>query len=92
MLPDVYQPADTHPDRDTSYPVFMAGEFELPDGFRVGKVLHQFRENPEKEGFDAILCVYFPASCGEKVLELHRKHLTVEFGNWIKTAYRELKQ
>ncbi|KAJ5751946.1 hypothetical protein N7520_008863 [Penicillium odoratum] len=69
----------------------LSGYGHTDDGLINGYVLHQFRPHADGSGFDANLCIYFPASAPEILFEQHRQHLVVEFTNWTRHCYRELK-
>ncbi|MGW4632944.1 twin-arginine translocation signal domain-containing protein [Nocardia sp. NPDC004415] len=70
---------------DPAYPLTAAGVASLADGFVIGGVRHQFRDEPGG-GFRAQLKVAFPAALPGLYIAEHRWHLACEFGNWI-TAY-----
>ncbi|KAI2893062.1 hypothetical protein CBS76997_1781 [Aspergillus niger] len=82
QLADVYE----------DYPIRLSGYGRADDGLVSGYVLHQFRphEGGAVVGFDANLCVYFPASAPEALFEAHRQHLVVEFTNWARHCYEDL--
>jgi hypothetical protein len=71
---------DLHPD----YPLRMHGRAVLPNGETAAHLLHQFRDTDE--GFDVLLGIYFPQAAPEEIIETHRRHLAVEFTNWIEGA------
>ncbi|KAJ5861943.1 uncharacterized protein N7529_009253 [Penicillium soppii] len=73
------------------FPLRLTGYGHTDDGSINGYVLHQFRPHAEGSGFDVNLCIYFPASAPEILFEQHRQHLVVEFTNWTRRCYRELK-
>jgi len=73
-----------HPD----YPRRMLGKAALPTGDTAAHVQHQFRDTAD--GFDVLLGIHFPAAAPEEIVETHRKHLAVEFTNWITDAARTL--
>ncbi|PYH42566.1 uncharacterized protein BP01DRAFT_359434 [Aspergillus saccharolyticus JOP 1030-1] len=73
------------------FPLRMTGYGHTDDGSINGYVLHQFRPHTDGSGFDVNLCIYFPASAPEVLFEQHRQHLVVEFTNWTRHCYRELK-
>lgn len=73
--------------RDESFPITMIGRGQSADGTMQGKVLHQFRNHVDSTGFDARLSIWFPAACEEDLFETHRRHLAVEFSNWVHAAY-----
>ena len=67
------------------YPTRMVGHGKLADGTVVIHALHQFRDTAA--GFDAHLSIFFPHACPEaEIIEQHRRHLAVEFSNWITDA------
>jgi hypothetical protein len=70
------------------HPVRMVGNVALPDGTVLAHLLHQLRDT--ETGFDAVLGIYFPEATPEEVIEGHRRHLAVEFTNWITGAARSL--
>ncbi len=72
---------------DPAYPLTVAGVASLSDGFVIGGVRHQFRDEPGG-GFRARLQVAFPAALPEFSIAEHRWHLACEFGNWISAYLR----
>jgi hypothetical protein len=71
------------------FSIKLSGHGYLDNRTVIGNVLHQFR--PRAGGFDANLCIYYPASVPEELLEQHRQHLVVEFTNWTRRCYEETK-
>jgi hypothetical protein len=69
---------------DDQYPVKKISTLELDDGTLIGRVLSQFGDTDD--GFSASMSIYFPAACPEELIEHHRRHLAVEFTNWITAA------
>jgi hypothetical protein len=72
-----------HPD----YPVQIAGQAELDDGFTIGGVRHQFRDHGG--AMEALLTVEFPRMFPPAFIAAHRWHLATEFSNWIIASRRE---
>ncbi|MFF0545976.1 hypothetical protein ACFYTF_24355 [Nocardia thailandica] len=72
---------------DPAYPLTVAGVASLSDGFVIGGVRHQFRDEPGG-GFRARLQVAFPSALPEFSVAEHRWHLACEFGNWISAYLR----
>ncbi|KAL2788227.1 hypothetical protein BJX66DRAFT_327314 [Aspergillus keveii] len=70
-------------------PTLFLLAFGLP---RAEFLYHQFRDHEDGQGFDVDLAIYFPAACGEDVVECHRQHLLVEFSNWSRQAYEAVKR
>lgn len=66
------------------YPIKKIASIELEDGTPIGRVLSQFGDT--EDGFSASLSIYFPAASPEELVEHHRRHLAVEFTNWITAA------
>ncbi|MFE5793957.1 hypothetical protein ACFQ8C_15460 [Streptomyces sp. NPDC056503] len=54
-------------------------------GIHIGGVRHEFRDVPG--GFHARLCVEFPRATLPRMLSEHRRHLAVEFSNWVEFAF-----
>ncbi|KQS04502.1 hypothetical protein ASG11_09785 [Sphingomonas sp. Leaf357] len=73
-----------HTPPDPSYPHQIAGAARLADGFVIGGVRHQFRQ--EGDGFRALLTVEFPGRMPNRMIAEHRWHLAVEFSNWVEAA------
>lgn len=69
---------------DADYPYKKIATIKLADGTIVGRVLSQFGDT--EDGFTASLSIYFPAACPDDLFEHHRRHLAVEFSNWIRAA------
>lgn len=66
---------------DPDYPIQIAGQALLDDGFVIGGVRHQLRD---RDGaLEALLTVEFPGVTPATLVAAHRWHLAVEFGNWI---------
>ncbi|WP_458315977.1 hypothetical protein [Mycolicibacterium brisbanense] len=66
---------------DPGYPIQIAGQALLDDGFVIGGVRHQLRD---RDGaLEALLTVEFPGLTPAPLVAAHRWHLAVEFGNWI---------
>ncbi|TQM33361.1 hypothetical protein [Nocardia bhagyanarayanae] len=72
---------------DAAFPLTVAGVASLADGFVIGGVRHQFRDEPGG-GFRSQLKVAFPAALPELYIAEHRWHLACEFGNWISAYLR----
>jgi len=75
------------------YPMALCGSARLRSGTVIGYACHQFREYDEGEsegvGFEVVFGAWLPASCGEEVVETHRRHMAVEWSNWIRAAYED---
>lgn len=69
---------------EAEYPYKKIATIKLADGTTVGRVLSQFGDTDD--GFSASMSIYFPAACPEELFEHHRRHLAVEFTNWIRAA------
>jgi hypothetical protein len=69
---------------EADYPFKKIATIKLEDGTMVGRVLSQFGDTTD--GFSASVSIYFPAACPDELFEHHRRHLAVEFTNWIKAA------
>ncbi|MFJ6423922.1 hypothetical protein [Streptomyces hydrogenans] len=54
-------------------------------GLHIGGVRHEFRDVPG--GFHARLCVEFPRVTLPRILSEHRRHLAIEFCNWVESAF-----
>ncbi|MFH8628118.1 hypothetical protein ACH4A8_40590 [Streptomyces vietnamensis] len=54
-------------------------------GIHIGGVRHEFRDVPG--GFHARLCVEFPRATSPRMLSEHRRHLAIEFSNWVEFAF-----
>ena len=76
---------------DPTFPIKMSARGFIEGGIQVMELYHQFKDHPDGQGFDVNLAIYFPAACGEEVVECHRQHLLVEFSNWSKQAYEACK-
>ena len=74
---------------DSSYAHQIAGAARLDDGFVIGGVRHQFRQ--EGAGFRALLTVEFPGRMPARMIAAHRWHLAVEFSNWIEAAQADVR-
>ncbi|MBF6215431.1 hypothetical protein IU469_30185 [Nocardia puris] len=72
---------------DPAFPLAASGVASLADGFVIGGVCHQFRDEPGG-GFRSQLKVAFPAALPELYIAEHRWHLACEFGNWISAYLR----
>ncbi|MGB3486250.1 MAG: hypothetical protein WBB07_29025 [Mycobacterium sp.] len=72
---------------DSNYPVQIAGQAVLDDGFAVGAVRHQFRD--QDGSMEALLTVEFPAVLPNVLIAAHRWHLAAEFSNWIIAAHAQ---
>ncbi|MFC9033668.1 hypothetical protein [Streptomyces arboris] len=73
----------TPPDRATD--VEAAGVAISGKGLHIGGVRHEFRDVPG--GFHARLCVEFPRTTLPRILSEHRRHLAIEFSNWVEFAF-----
>jgi len=72
-------------DIDPSFPLQIAGVARSKDGFAIGGVRHQFRN--EGNGFRAKLTVEYPLLILPTVISGHQWHLASEFSNWISAAF-----
>ncbi|MFI8350427.1 hypothetical protein [Streptomyces sp. NPDC085596] len=79
-LSSLTTPAD--PDADAQ----AAGVALTAGGLPIGGVRHEFRDMPG--GFRARLCVEFPRVTLPHILSEHRRHLAIEFSNWVESAFR----
>lgn len=69
------------PDTDAE----AAGVAVSGKGLNIGGVRHQFRDVPG--GFHARLCVEFPRAILPRILSEHRRHLAIEWSNWVEFAF-----
>lgn len=76
---------------DPTYPTKMTGRGYIEGGIQIVELYHQFKDHEDGGGFNADLAIYFPAACGNELIETHRQHLLVEFSNWLEQAYKALK-
>ncbi|TLF56246.1 hypothetical protein [Nocardia cyriacigeorgica] len=72
---------------DPAFPLAVSGVASLSDGFVIGGVRHQFRDEPGG-GFRSRLQVAFPAALPQLYVAEHQWHLACEFGNWISAYLR----
>ncbi|MBF6080191.1 hypothetical protein IU485_02330 [Nocardia cyriacigeorgica] len=72
---------------DPAYPLAVSGVASLADGFVIGGVRHQFRDEPGG-GFRGRFAVAFPAAMPPLHIAEHEWHLACEFGNWIRAFLR----
>ncbi|MEU3010455.1 hypothetical protein [Nocardia asteroides] len=72
---------------DPAYPLTVASVASLADGFVIGGVRHQFRDEPGG-GFRSRPKVAFPAALPGLYIAEHQWHLACEFGNWISAYLR----
>ena len=74
------------------YPIAFAGSGSLRSGTVMGHACHQFRDLEPSEGKGLEVCFggWMPAALPEEVIEMHRKHLLVEWTTWLGLAQREL--
>ncbi|MFE3542893.1 hypothetical protein ACFXK0_07985 [Nocardia sp. NPDC059177] len=72
---------------DPAFPFTLAGVASLADGFVIGGVRHQFRDEPGG-GFRGRFAVAFPAALPGLYIAEHQWHLACEFGNWISAHLR----
>lgn len=70
---------------DPEYGGQLAGVAFTDAGLAIGGVRHQFRDEPG--GFRARLCVEFPRLTLPRLLGEHRRHLAIEFSNWVESAF-----
>ncbi|MFJ8695636.1 hypothetical protein [Streptomyces roseolilacinus] len=54
-------------------------------GLHIGGVRHEFRDVPG--GFHAHLCVEFPRTTIPRIISEHRRHLAIEWSNWVEFAF-----
>jgi len=71
---------------DPDYPIQIAGQAMLDDGFVIGAVRHQFRDRGDT--MEALLAVQFPGIFPQSLINAHRWHLATEFSNWITASLR----
>lgn len=76
---------------DPTFTTKMTARGFIEGGIQIMELYHQFKDHADGQGFDVDLAIYFPAACGEDVVECHRQHLLVEFSNWSKQAYEASK-
>lgn len=70
-------------DKDSEYPVSMAGRTFLADGVtEVNSPYHQFKPLPG--GFEAKLAVYWPENTPKEIVSGHCLHLAMEFYEGVK--------
>ncbi|PWY65387.1 hypothetical protein BO83DRAFT_453014 [Aspergillus eucalypticola CBS 122712] len=74
------------------FPFRICGHAESDEGVPLAYILHQLKPHNVGVGFDARFCIYFPASAPDEIFEQHRQHLLVEFTNWTRHCYTELKE
>lgn len=70
-----------------AFPTKMTARGIIEGGIQIMELYQQFIDHADGQGYDVDLAIYFPAACGEDVVECHRQHLLVEFSNWSKLAY-----
>ncbi len=68
---------------DPTFPLQIAGVARLKNGFPIGGVRHQLRN--EGSGFRIRLIVEFPILMLQGMIDGHQWHLASEFANWIET-------
>ncbi|MGM9905751.1 hypothetical protein, partial [Lactobacillus sp.] len=73
---------------DPEYPWLIAGAAINDSGKAIGGALHQFKDIPG--GMEGKLQINFPSMMPKKIVEGHKIHLAIEFGNWIEAAGRSL--
>jgi hypothetical protein len=61
----------------------------LKDGTVFAHSLTAFRDLPEGNGVEIYQGIWIPDSVEKEVLEGMRKHITVEFTNWLRFAYKK---
>ncbi|MFC9266178.1 hypothetical protein ACFTXJ_00080 [Streptomyces zhihengii] len=71
--------------RSSSIDAEAAGVALTDTGVHIGGVRHEFRDVPG--GFHARLCVEFPRATLPRILSEHRRHLAIEFSNWVEFAF-----
>ncbi|MFC7791033.1 hypothetical protein [Streptomyces cinereoruber] len=71
--------------RSSSADAEAAGVALTDGGIHIGGVRHEFRDVPG--GFHARLCVEFPRATLPRILSEHRRHLAIEFSNWVEFAF-----
>ena len=66
------------------YPHRIAGQAIDSKGRVIGAALHRFRDT--EEGLEGILRIDFPKRTPKVIIEGHKKHLAIEFSNWMELA------
>lgn len=74
-------------DKDSAFPMSMAGEAYLTDGTPVNCPYHQFR--PTEDGFEAKTAVYWPENTPDEIVHGHSLHLAMEFYEGAKLIEKE---
>lgn len=74
------------------FPLRITGYGEDDASNHLAYVLHQFRPHSVGSGFDAHLCIFFPMSTPEEIIEQHRQHLVVEFTGWFRRCFEHLEE
>ncbi|KAL3442784.1 hypothetical protein BJX65DRAFT_321162 [Aspergillus insuetus] len=77
---------------DETFTTKMTARGFIEGDIQIMELYHQFRDHEDGHGFDVDLAIYFPAACGEDVVECHRQHLLVEFSNWSRQAYEVVRR
>lgn len=72
------------------YSIIIAASASLQNGNLLGHACHQLRDLEDGAGMEGCFSAWIPAACGEEVAEMHRKHLAVEWSNWISAAQADL--
>lgn len=85
FLVDYLDTATLTTPREMEFSEQMAGVARSVKGLPIGGVRHQLRDEPG--GFHARLCVEFPRFTMPRILSEHRKHLAIEFSNWVESAF-----
>ncbi|KAL3483178.1 hypothetical protein BJX62DRAFT_249807 [Aspergillus germanicus] len=77
---------------DDTFTTKMTARGFIEGDIQIMELYHQFRDHEDGQGFDVDLAIYFPAACGEDLVECHRQHLLVEFSNWSRQAYEAVRR
>lgn len=67
-----------------NYPFGIIGRCVLDNGKMAGAAIHQFEDTPD--GLHGVLHIEFPALAPQRIVSGHKRHLAIEFGNWIEAA------
>lgn len=81
---DFNQKGDLVKDMLPDYPYQISGQALDKSGKPMGAALHQFKES--SNGLHGLLTIYFPALVPKRIVEGHKRHLAIEFSNWIELA------
>jgi hypothetical protein len=72
------------------FPFQAVGDAVLEDGTTIGNIHNSFRDKPDGNGIELILCVWLPSATPKSIVDGLRQHQAVEFANWLTQAYRDL--